>query len=89
MHPIKAEILEFIYAVHLPRVISCVVHKRWITTIGKQYNGLAVVCKRAIFPEFPNIQPHLSAIYLFEPAENVVGYPNPLEKVTDKVLLEI
>ena len=97
IHPIKAEILEFIYAVHLPRVISCVVHKSWITAIGKQYNGLAVVCKRAIFPKFLSIQPDPNTICLLEPAENavvdenifVVGHPNPLEKVTDKVLLEI
>ena len=56
----------------IPRVISCVVRKEDVTTIGKQDDGLAVVCRKAIFPQYPhNKVPDDWRIALFGPLEPV------------------
>lgn len=36
-----------------PRIISCIAHKSDVTAIGRQHGGLAVVVRKAIFPQYP------------------------------------
>jgi len=56
----------------IPRVISCVVTKDNVTAIGKQQDGLAVVCRKAIFPQYPhNKVPDDWRLALYRPLEPV------------------
>jgi hypothetical protein len=33
-------------------IIKCIVKKSWITEIGKEHDGIVIVAKKAIFPEY-------------------------------------
>jgi len=41
----------------IPRVVECFIRKDWIATIGRQYGGLAVVSRKAVFPKYPENRP--------------------------------
>ena len=71
---LKQEFGEFLSEIRFgsPRVISCIVMKDWVTAMGKQHDGLAVVCRKAVFPVYPSniVGPEISIVSMDCPVEN-------------------
>jgi hypothetical protein len=63
-----------------PVVVECAVHKSWITTIGRQYDGLSVVCRKAIFPEYGELKPRPDMRILVGEPEHT-RFPSPFDEI--------